>query len=70
MIKTGQVYQHKRTPEIKLAILYTEDDLGLVYCVKKCGMTFVFHDYIFNDYKLVAEFDTWQKAVNSREFNR
>lgn len=69
MIKAGQIYQAPNT-QSKRVVTYAEDDLGLLYSVNKDGVSYASRYSDWHDYKLIAEYDTWQEAVISKEFNR
>ena len=68
-VKVGQVYFHKRI-EAKIVITYVDNqdyilcdwivDTGKV-CTDKI-------DWIKQTCKLIAEYESWQQAVNSPEF--
>lgn len=67
MLKVGQIYFNKRI-EVKLVITFVSEDLcdwvteeGKT-CTDKC-------DWILLTGELIAEYPTWQEAVNSKEFN-
>lgn len=67
MIKVGQVYQTER-----LEIVLITRVVGFhFYIITPSGMTGEFNN-IFKDvwsyWKLIAEYPTWQEAVNSKEF--
>jgi len=67
MIKVGQIYQAPHTKS-KRVVTYTEEDLGLLYSINKDGVSYACRYNSWNDYKLIAEYPTWQEAVNSKEF--
>lgn len=68
MVKPGQIYESKLMEKIKIVI--TRKSLA--------GFGMLFQDgsmrkgvdelYIKSRWKLVAEYPTWQDAVNSKEF--
>lgn len=69
MVKIGQIYKNKYMEKIKTVI--TRKSLA--------GFSMLFQDgsmqkgcgelYIKSRWQLVAEYPTWQEAVNSKEFN-
>lgn len=69
MIREGQIYQAPYTKS-KRVVTHVEEDLGLLYSVNKDGISYACRYDSWRDYKLIAEYDTWQEAVNSKEFNR
>lgn len=67
MIKVGQIY--KDVDDFRLVI--TLSSPLDVYGIYNNGSTSYFSRKNFKDYnlKLIAEYSTWQEAVNSKEFN-
>lgn len=78
MIKAGQIYKRANGQ----VLLITEDvprhqsvDLlhttitDLYSYITKSGFTGSIHKSIFAGLTLIAEYPTWQEAVNSKEFN-
>lgn len=63
MIKEGQIYKEK--DEI-FAITYATST-GNYHAVKTDGK--VFSGFGLSQSDLIAEYPTWQEAVNSKEFN-
>lgn len=69
MIKVGQVRQWRRKSMSMPVIVITSINEGWACCVHQNGK--FFGDdlrYISEHYKTIAEYPTWQEAVNSKEF--
>lgn len=72
MIRAGQIYKQKNKP----AWREWESDIFVVtfvgfqaYTISCDGITSLAGlDWIKGDCELIAEYDTWQTAVNSKEF--
>ena len=69
MIKVGQVWQ-QRNDEIALITNIEDKNVSLLYpdgyaITEEYNEGFYFN-YVF--YKLIAEYTTWQEAVNGKEF--
>lgn len=63
MIKVGQIY---RTDEqIVVVSFYRKGQIGIIY--NDGYVINIFNDIISNS-ELIAEYPTWQEAVNSKEF--
>lgn len=68
MIKVGQIYYHRRI-ESNIVITYTDNDNGLCDWVVDNGKVCTDKiDWIRQVCDFVAEYPTWQEAVNSKEF--
>lgn len=79
MIKSGQIYQRSngaillitesepRTESIDLLHTQISD---LYSYIAKTGRTGSIHKSVLLTLTLIAEYPTWQEAVNSPEFNR
>lgn len=69
MIKAGQIYKHKYSPEM-ICITYIEE--GNVRGIRPDGQVKVYTYFTELDvdlwWELIAEYPTWQEAVNSKEF--
>lgn len=65
--KVGQIYKQENG-EIFVISCIEEDECHLIY---SDGYTasYSFHSDTFGYDKLIAEYPTWQEAVNSKEFN-
>lgn len=68
MIKVGQIYQSER-----LEIVLITRVIGIhFHIITPSGMTEEFNDNsdedVFHYWKLIAEYPTWQEAVNSKDF--
>lgn len=72
MIKVGQIYKEKRLPSWRknnadtFVVCNAEYNISVIY---KDGKTdYVGWEWIKEDCELIAEYPTWQQAVNSKEF--
>ncbi len=77
MIKAGQIYQRtngqillitQSTPRSQSIDLLHTEITDLYSYITKSGFTGSIHKNIFDGLTLIAEYPTWQEAVNSREF--
>ena len=70
-IKVGQIYKSNLTFAIR-AITFIDDDCEEVSIVHPNGYVdkWSFDDIAESSWELVAEYKTWQEAVNSKEFNK
>lgn len=69
MIKVGQIYN---IPYLggKIVVTWIRADETEFYSVRNDGFFFVSKGLYFDDKaELIAEYPTWQEAVNSKEFN-
>lgn len=72
MIKAGQIYKEKRLPswrkndEDMFVVCNVEYNISVVYNDGKTD--YVGWEWIKEDCELIAEYPTWQEAVNSKEF--
>lgn len=65
-IEVGQIYKHYLTKN-KTIITYIDSDA--VTIVQSNGKSYKVDDYIIDNwYEFIAEYPTWQEAVNSKEF--
>ena len=73
MIKVGQIYKEKELPEWRK----NEEDMFIVTNVCYSSVTIIYPDgkcdyvvdsWIKEDCDLIAEYQTWQEAVNSEYF--
>lgn len=65
MIKVGQIY---KTPE-GIGVIYNHNDYQpFVDILSKYGLGIYTHKYVEEKCQLIAEYSTWQEAVNSKEF--
>lgn len=69
MIKVGQVYKTEFIPSVKV-ISYIDDDFDEVSIIDSDGFVdrWKFDDFENCKWKLLAEYPTWEEAVNSKEF--
>ena len=67
MIKVGQVYN---VPHLggKVVITWISGDNTEFFCVRQDGFFFKGSCWYQDDYNFIAEYKTWQEAVNSPEF--
>lgn len=70
-IKVGQVYELILGDDLKTTIAITNTSYSLINFINKIGVTDVACPNIleYKNLKLLAEYPTWQEAVNSTEFN-
>lgn len=69
MIKVGQIYCHKHAKR-KIIICITKiKDNGFAYVIGNNGTATYRFEGDFENYIFLAEYPTWQEAVNSPEFN-
>ena len=66
MIKVGQIYQTERLEKFAITRVVGKQ----FHTITPNGITeeFVAHKDIEEYWKLIAEYPTWQEAVNSKEF--
>ena len=68
MIKVGQIYNDPCLGG-KFVVTWIRADGTEFYSVRNDGFFFVSKGlYVDNNVKLIAEYPTWQEAVNSPEF--
>lgn len=63
LMKVGQIY--KTDGEIVVVSFYRKGQIGIIY--NDGYVINIFNDIISNA-ELIAEYPTWQEAVNSKEF--
>lgn len=68
-VKVGQVYLHRHAGENIIIVVTKKRINGFFYCIRNNGTTSSRWSSQFNNYELLAEYPTWQEAVNSKEFN-
>lgn len=72
MIKVGQIYKTKRGNiwcVIKVDLL--KSPMSFVYLIESGGFTDeMMKKKVEEELSLIAEYPTWQEAVNSKEFNK
>ena len=73
MIKVGQIYKEKELPNWrkyeKSIYVVTCIDFNQVNLISPDGkVDIVSYDWLKEDCELIAEYPTWQEAVNSKEF--
>ena len=70
MIKVGQVWETTNKYKVVVTSIKEEDYKGQVCIIYDDGYTTdSYEDNDFTFSKLLAEYQTWQEAVNSKEFN-
>lgn len=75
MIKTGQIYKTNLTgyivcvTNIQPYIDGKENPVDDICCILQCGEHQIMSREYIEKIKLIAEYPTWQEAVNSKEFN-
>ena len=67
LIKVGQIYNSEILGG-KVVITWIADDKTKYHMIRNDG--FMFYSSVFsrNDSEFIAEYPTWQEAVNSKEF--
>ena len=72
MIKVGQIYKQKEKPDWRKdeAAIFSITFVGFyISIIDTDGVSsIVSRDWVEGDCELVAEYPTWQEAVNSKEF--
>lgn len=74
MIKVGQIYKQKNKPKWRkyeddiFVISYISYSVHTIYQSGVVDYTSM-RNWIEGDCELIAEYPTWQEAVNSKEFN-
>lgn len=74
MIKAGQIYKKKNTKSrnkdhTTIYVITTPKVRGKVYTINNFGRGALRYAEDFDRKNLIAEYHTWQEAVNSKEFN-
>ena len=72
MIKVGSgiIYARKRNGfNRKIVLTNVKTNSGHLYYVSNEGKTGTTYYNNLENYEIVAEYPTWQEAVNSKEFN-
>lgn len=73
MIKVGQIYKEKKLPNWRkhasdmFVVSNAYYNISVIYNDGKTDV--VGWEWIRDDCELIAEYSTWQQAVNSKEFN-
>lgn len=73
MIKVGQIYTEKKLPNWRkhasdmFVVSNAYYNISVIYNDGKTDV--VGWEWIRDDCELIAEYSTWQQAVNSKEFN-
>lgn len=67
MIKVGQIYSHTYRDR-NIIICVTRIKKNNYYIIVNNGTSGTRYDSELQKYTLIAEYPTWQEAVNSKEF--
>lgn len=74
MIRAGQIYKQKNKPawrkydaEMFVISNISFNTVNIIY--NDGTVDYVGYEWVKGDCELIAEYDTWQTAVNSKEFN-
>jgi len=68
MIKAGQIYKSNLTFAIRVITFIDDSEVSLIH---RDGYVdrWSFDEIANTNWELIAEYQTWQEAVNSKEFN-
>lgn len=66
MIKVGQIYECIILGG-KVVVTWMREDKSSFNLIRDDGLFFIAKE-LGSDFKLIAEYPTWQEAVNSKEF--
>lgn len=66
MIKVGQIYESTVLGG-ELVVTWIREDKTEVHLIRNDGFFFIAKG-LDSDFKFIAEYPTWQEAVNSKEF--
>lgn len=69
MIKVGQIYGHKHARRNIIICVTRIRANGFVYVIGNNGIANTRFLSDFENYTFLAEYPTWQEAVNSNEFS-
>lgn len=67
MIKVGQIYKERKTQNIWVITKYNGVECNMICQYGEVTYGYV-PNYFWTKLDLVAEYPTWQEAVNSKEF--
>lgn len=69
-VKAGQIYLAILDQDTYMVIAITNVKDGIISTINQAGVTDSFHEYLLpeQDWRLLAEYPTWNQAVNSKEF--
>lgn len=74
MIKPGQIYKTK-FPQYIMVVTYIEpwiegqeNPIDDIWCISPQGEPQIMQRIVMEEGTLIAEYPTWQEAVNSKEF--
>ena len=69
-IKVGQVYRYTTDTSLIFVITQSYDENTRFDCIHNDGVTsgYIEDDSVLYQTELIAEYLTWQEAVNSKEF--
>lgn len=68
MIKVGQIY-YSNLWKRNMAVCWRSADYERTHFICNDGFVVSEAHICFDEMKLIAEYPTWQEAVNSKEFN-
>lgn len=69
MIKVGQIYKSNSTFVIRVITFIDDSEVSLIHPDGYVDR-WSFDDIANTNWELIAEYPTWQEAVNSKEFKR
>ena len=67
MIKAGQIYKERGTQNIWAITKYNDRECNMICQDGEVTYGYVPH-FFWEKLELIAEYPTWQEAVNSKEF--
>lgn len=68
MIKVGQIYKSNLTFAIRVITSIEDSEISIIHTDGYVDR-WSFDEVLNSNWELVAEYPTWQEAVNSKEFN-
>lgn len=70
MIKVGQVYKYTAEPSARFVVTAAFDENTIFDYILNDVVVFSYEKgkYLLDGTELIAEYPTWQEAVNSKEF--
>lgn len=69
-VKPGQVYMVILDWDLWSIIVITNINEGMISMINQAGVTDTIHEHLLpeQDWDLLAEYPTWNEAINSKEF--
>lgn len=67
MIKVGQIYRTRYLRNV-MAVTYIDPFVDDIYCILPDGTQQIMQRETLKEGYLLAEYSTWQNAVNSKKF--